>query len=292
MQAAATAPDVPRHIDIVNVDNGRKLAYYDAPDPWAGYTVPTYECGTIKAADGVTPLYYRMVKPAHFDPAKKYPTVVYVYGGPHAHNVDAGWHWRSRSWETYMAQRGYVLFILDNRGSENRGRDFEQATYRQLGQEEMKDQMKGVEFLRTLPYVDTTRLGVHGWSFGGFMTISLMTNYPDVFKVGVAGGPVIDWKWYEVMYGERYMDTPQSNPEGYAKTSLLPKAKDLKGKLQIIIGYNDPTVVPQHALTFLKACIEAGTQPDFLARGTTCAATKACTCTSASRSTSTTISSL
>ena len=257
------APDVPRHIDIVNVDNGRKLAYYNAPDPWAGYTVPTYECGTIKAADGVTPLYYRMVKPAHFDPAKKYPTVVYVYGGPHAHNVDAGWHWRSRSWETYMAQRGYVLFILDNRGSENRGRDFEQATYRQLGQEEMKDQMKGVEFLRTLPYVDTTRLGVHGWSFGGFMTISLMTNYPDVFKVGVAGGPVIDWKWYEVMYGERYMDTPQSNPEGYAKTSLLPKAKDLKGKLQIIIGYNDPTVVPQHALTFLKACIEAGTQPDF-----------------------------
>ena len=257
------APDVPRHIDIVNVDNGRKLAYYDAPDPWAGYTVPSYECGTIKAADGVTPLYYRMVKPAHFDPAKKYPTVVYVYGGPHAHNVDAGWHWRSRSWETYMAQRGYVLFILDNRGSENRGRDFEQATYRQLGQEEMKDQMKGVEFLRTLPYVDTTRLGVHGWSFGGFMTISLMTNYPDVFKVGVAGGPVIDWKWYEVMYGERYMDTPQSNPEGYAKTSLLSKAKDLKGKLQIIIGYNDPTVVPQHALTFLKACIEAGTQPDF-----------------------------
>ena len=257
------APDVPRHIDIVNVDNGRKLAYYNAPDPWAGYTVPTYECGTIKAADGVTPLYYRMVKPAHFDPAKKYPTVVYVYGGPHAHNVDAGWHWRSRSWETYMAQRGYVLFILDNRGSENRGRDFEQATYRQLGQEEMKDQMKGVEFLRTLPYVDTTRLGVHGWSFGGFMTISLMTNYPDVFKVGVAGGPVIDWKWYEVMYGERYMDTPQSNPEGYAKTSLLSKAKDLKGKLQIIIGYNDPTVVPQHALTFLKACIEAGTQPDF-----------------------------
>ena len=257
------APDVPRHIDIVNVDNGRKLAYYDAPDPWAGYTVPTYECGTIKAADGVTQLYYRMVKPAHFDPAKKPPTVVYVYGGPHAHNVDAGWHWRSRSWETYMAQRGYVLFILDNRGSENRGRDFEQATYRQLGQEEMKDQMKGVEFLRTLPYVDTTRLGVHGWSFGGFMTISLMTNYPDVFKVGVAGGPVIDWKWYEVMYGERYMDTPQSNPEGYAKTSLLPKAKDLKGKLQIIIGYNDPTVVPQHALTFLKACIEAGTQPDF-----------------------------
>ncbi len=257
------APDVPRHIDVINIDNGRTLSYYNAPDPWTGYTVPTYECGTITAADGVTPLYYRMVKPADFDPSKKYPTVVYVYGGPHAHNVDAGWHWRSRSWETYMAQKGYVLFILDNRGSERRGKDFEQVTFRQLGQEEMKDQMKGVEFLRTLPYVDTTRLGVHGWSFGGFMTISLMTNYPGVFKVGVAGGPVIDWKWYEVMYGERYMDTPQTNPEGYAKTSLLKKAKDLKGKLQIIIGYNDPTVVPQHALSFLKACIEAGTQPDF-----------------------------
>jgi dipeptidyl-peptidase-4 len=127
----------------------------------------------------------------------------------------------------------------------------------------MKDQMKGVEFLKTLPYVDQNRLGVHGWSFGGFMTISLMTNYPDVFKVGVAGGPVIDWRWYEVMYGERYMDTPQTNPEGYAQTSLLSKAKNLKGKLQIIIGTNDGTVVPQHALSFLKACIGAGTQPDF-----------------------------
>ena len=129
----------------------------------------------------------------------------------------------------------------------------------------MQDQMKGVEFLRTLPYVDMNRLGVHGWSFGGYMTISLMTNYPDVFKVGVAGGPVIDWKWYEVMYGERYMGTPENNPEGYAKTSLISKAGQLKGKLQIIIGYNDPTVVPQHALSFLKACAEAGTQPDFFA---------------------------
>jgi len=191
--------------------------------------------------------------------------VVYVYGGPHAHNVDASWHWASRSWETYMAQKGYIVFILDNRGSENRGRDFEQATFHQLGQIEMQDQMKGVDYLRTLPYVDMDRLGVHGWSFGGFMTISLITNYPDVFKVGVAGGPVIDWKWYEVMYGERYMGTPENNPEGYAKTSLIAKAKDLKGKLQIITGYNDPTVVPQHCLSFLDACIKAGTQPDFFA---------------------------
>jgi len=256
-------PKVARNISIIDTRTGEDLRYFTAPDPWEGYAVPDYRCGTIKAADGVTDLYYRLVLPPDFDENKKYPTVVYVYGGPHAHNVDARWHWGSRSWETYMAQRGYVLFILDNRGSENRGRDFEQATFRQLGQVEMQDQMCGVDFLKTLNYVDTTRLGVHGWSFGGFMTISLMTNYPDVFKVGVAGGPVIDWKWYEVMYGERYMDTPQTNPEGYAKASLISKAADLKGRLQIIIGLNDPTVVPQHAYSFLKACIAAGTQPDF-----------------------------
>ena len=256
-------PEVARFISIIDTRTGEDVRYFTAPDPWEGYAVPDYRCGTIKAADGVTDLYYRLVLPPDFDESKKYPTVVYVYGGPHAHNVDARWHWGSRSWETYLAQRGYVLFILDNRGSENRGRDFEQATFRQLGQVEMQDQMCGVDFLKTLSYVDTTRLGVHGWSFGGFMTISLMTNYPDVFKVGVAGGPVIDWKWYEVMYGERYMDTPQTNPEGYAKTSLLSKAADLKGRLQIIIGLNDPTVVPQHAYSFLKACIAAGTQPDF-----------------------------
>lgn len=258
-----SAPDVPRAYDIINTVKVSRKEYFRAPDPWEGYAVPTYKSGTIKAADGVTDLYYRLVLPHDFDETKKYPTVVYVYGGPHAHNVDASWHWSSRSWETYMAQKGYVLFILDNRGSENRGKDFEQATFRHLGQEEMKDQMCGVDFLKTLPYVDMNRLGVHGWSFGGFMTTSLMTTYPDVFKVGVAGGPVIDWKWYEVMYGERYMDTPQTNPEGYEQTSLLNKAKNLKGKLQIIIGMNDPTVVPQHALQFLNACVKAGTQPDF-----------------------------
>ena len=258
-----SSPNVPNNIAIVNTENGKKFSYFRAEDPWKGYNVPEYSCGTVKAADGETDLYWRMVKPTNFDPKKKYPTIVYVYGGPHAHNVDARWHYSSRSWETYMAQNGYLLFILDNRGSENRGKAFEQATFRQLGQEEMKDQMKGVEYLKSLPYVDADRIGVHGWSFGGFMTISLMTNYPDVFKVGVAGGPVIDWHWYEVMYGERYMDTPQTNPEGYKKTSLLYKAKDLKGKLQIITGDNDATVVPQHCLTFIKACIAAGTQPDF-----------------------------
>jgi len=266
-------PDVPRNIDLVSTNCNHKVQNSNfkvqrlltAADPWEDYQQPIFECGSIKAADGTTDLYYRMVKPHDFDPAKKYPTVVYVYGGPHAHNVEASWHWYSRTWETYMAQKGYVLFILDNRGSENRGRDFEQATFHQLGQIEMQDQMKGVEFLKKQPYVDADRMGVHGWSFGGFMTISLMLNYPDVFKVAVAGGPVIDWKWYEVMYGERYMGTPKNNPEGYKKTSLISKAKNLKGKLQIIIGYNDNIVVPQHCLSFLDACIKAGTQPDFFA---------------------------
>ena len=256
----------PRFIDIINTNGmGKVTDLLDAEDPWKEYQQPIYESGSIKAADGTTDLYFRMVKPHNFDPNKKYPTVVYVYGGPHAHNVDASWHYASRSWETYMAQKGYIVFILDNRGSENRGRDFEQATFHQLGQIEMQDQMTGVEYLKKQPYVDMNRLGVHGWSFGGFMTISLMTNYPGIFKVGVAGGPVIDWKWYEVMYGERYMGTPQDNPDGYAKTSLIDKAKNLKGKLQMITGYNDNTVVPQHCLSFLDACIKAGTQPDFFA---------------------------
>ena len=260
-----TEPDVPRNIDVVSTQTAKTVRLLTAADPWQGYQQPIFESGTIKAADGRTDLYYRMVKPHDFDATKKYPTVVYVYGGPHAHNVEASWHWQSRTWETYMAQKGYIVFILDNRGSENRGRDFEQVTFRQLGQVEMQDQMKGVEYLKSLPYVDAQRMGVHGWSFGGFMTISLMLNYPDVFKVGVAGGPVIDWKWYEVMYGERYMDTPQTNPEGYEKSSLINKAGNLKGKLQIITGYNDPTVVPQQCLSFLDACIKAGTQPDFFA---------------------------
>lgn len=258
-----TEPTVPRNIDIIDVAKHSRKQIFSAANPWKGYDVPEYSCGTVKAADGKTDLYYRMVKPTNFDPNKKYPTVVYVYGGPHARNVEARWNWYSRGWETFMAQKGYVLFILDNRGSKDRGRDFEQATFRHLGQEEMKDQMKGVEYLKSLPFVDQDRIGVHGWSFGGFMTISLMVNYPETFKVGVAGGPVIDWTLYEVMYGERYMDTPQQNPEGYEQTNLIRRAKDLKGKLQIIQGMNDKTVVPQHCLQFIHECNIVGTQPDF-----------------------------
>ena len=258
-----SSPQTFRQYDLVNTSKKQITKLHADSDPWTEYNVPEITGGTIKAADGKTDLYYRLVKPVDFDANKKYPTVVYVYGGPHAHNVEAAWNYLARPWEIYMAQRGYVVFVVDNRGSEYRGFDFESCTHRHLGDIEMADQMEGVKYLKSLPYVDADRIGVHGWSFGGFMTTNLICSYPDVFKVGVAGGPVIDWKYYEVMYGERYMDTPQENPEGYASSSLLNKAKNLKGRLQIIVGYNDPTCVMQHSLSFLRACEDAGTQPDY-----------------------------
>lgn len=259
----ASAPGSPRVISKVSTVTGKAEELFRAVDPWEGYDVPEITVGTLTAADGVTPLYYRMVKPTDFDPSKQYPAVVYVYGGPHAQNVTGGWNYGVRGWDIYMAQLGYVIFTLDNRGSSNRGLEFENCTFRHLGTEEAKDQMEGINYLKSLDFIDENRIGVHGWSYGGFMTITLMTRYPSVFKVGVAGGPVIDWKYYEVMYGERYMDTPQTNPDGYAESSLLNHAKDLKGRLQVIIGGNDPTCVPQHTMSFLRACIDAGTQPDL-----------------------------
>ncbi|MCQ2078003.1 MAG: S9 family peptidase [Bacteroidaceae bacterium] len=257
-----SSPTVMMKKDSISLASFR-VTTLDSMETTTNPNFPEIKVGTIKAADGVTDLYYRLVLPVGFDPNKKYPVVVYVYGGPHAHMVSLSRYYGMRNLDLLMARKGYVMFCLDNRGSEHRGLDFEQSTFRQLGVEEMKDQIKGVEFLKSLPYIDETRMGVHGWSFGGFMTTSLMTTYPDVFKVGVAGGPVIDWKYYEVMYGERYMDTPQTNPEGYAKTSLLNKAKNLKGRLLIIYGGNDPTCVPQHSLSFIRACIDNGTHPDL-----------------------------
>lgn len=257
------APELYRQIDLVNTTTTAKVTLNKADTPWGDFNVPQISCGTIKAADDSTDLYFRMVKPLDFDPNKKYPAVVYVYGGPHAHLVNASWNYSARPWEIYMAQKGYLIFVVDNRGSQYRGAEFESCIHRQLGVLEMQDQMKGVEYLKSLPYVDSERLGVHGWSFGGFMTTNLMCSYPEVFKVGVAGGPVIDWKLYEVMYGERYMDTPEENPEGYKNSNLLEKAGNLKGRLQIIVGYNDPTCVLQHSLSFLRAAADAGTQPDY-----------------------------
>lgn len=259
-----SAPDVPRVIDLRSTANGRQTAcLLTAANPFEGFKMPGVEVGTLKAADGKTDLYYRIIKPADFDPAKKYPAIVYVYGGPHAQMIAGNWNSSARGWDLYMANKGYILFTLDNRGSSNRGLEFENCTFRHLGIEEGKDQVKGVEFLQSLPYVDANRIGVHGWSFGGHMTTALMLRYPDTFKVGVAGGPVIDWGYYEVMYGERYMDTPHTNPDGYKQTNLKNLAPQLKGHLLIIHDDHDDTCVPQHTLSFIKACVDARTYPDM-----------------------------
>ncbi len=222
------------------------------------------EMGTVKSADGQFDNYYRLVKPLDFDPSKKYPVILYVYGGPHSQMVTNTWNANMRAWEARMARRGYVLYIQDNRGTQNRGAAYEKAINRACGQAEMADQMAGLrEVVLSQPWADTSRVGVHGWSYGGFMTISLAVNYPEVFKVAVAGGPVIDWKWYEVMYGERYMDTPETNPEGFELTSLIGRTRDLKARLMICQGMMDETVVPQHCLNFVQECIIDGVQLDF-----------------------------
>lgn len=258
------SPAVPRNIDIVRTKDGLSIAsLLSAKNPYEGYTMPEVEVGTIKAADGETDLHYRLIKPVGLDENKKYPTIVYVYGGPHSQLVTGDWMNGARGWDLYMAQRGYVVFTVDSRGTGNRGHAFESAIHRNLGVVEMADQMKGVDFLQSLAYVDTDRIGVHGWSYGGFMTTNLMLTHPDVFKVGAAGGPVIDWSNYEIMYGERYMDRPQDNPEGYKNANLKLKAGNLKGHLLLIHGTIDPVVVWQHSLGFLKASVEADTYPDY-----------------------------
>ncbi len=256
--------DVPRKVELCRADDGTCLEpVFSAPDPLAGYLSCQAKLGTVKSADGRYDNAYRLFLPAGFDPQKKYPLIVYVYGGPHSQMVRDTWLGGIRMWEMYMAQRGYVVYVQDNRGTSNQGAAYEKAIHRRCGQVEMEDQMVGIRQLLEQPWIDRDRVGVHGWSYGGFMTISLMTHYPDVFKVGVAGGPVIDWKWYEVMYGERYMETEATNPEGFAQTSLINRAKDLKGKLLICQGAIDDTVVWEHSLSFVQACIKAGKQVDY-----------------------------
>ncbi|MCL1933106.1 MAG: S9 family peptidase [Candidatus Azobacteroides sp.] len=255
----------PLNIDLIVTTNQlfQPIRLQTAPNPFAEFVLPDVSIGTLKAADGTTDLYYRLVKPTNFDPTKKYPVVIYVYGGPHSQGIRNNWLGSTRGWEIYMAQKGYIIFSLDNRGTDNRGFEFESIIHRQLGIVETEDQMQGVEFLRSLPYVDAERIGVHGWSYGGFMTANLMLRHPETFKVGVAGGPVIDWKYYEIMYGERYMDSPQENPEGYEKTDMNRLAGHLQGRFLLIHGDQDQTVVWQNSLSFLKACIDARTYPDY-----------------------------
>lgn len=219
----------------------------------------SFHLGEVKIepvfSNGVA-MYTRTFLPPDFEPTRKYPVVVYVYGGPHAQMITESWLGGANLWFHYMAQNGYIVYTVDNRGSAHKGLNFENATFRQLGTIEMEDQLSALNYLKKFPYIDSTRIGVHGWSFGGFMTTSLMTRHPEVFKVGVAGGPVIDWKYYEVMYTERYMDKPSENPEGYEKSSLLKYAGNLQGRLLMIHGADDDVVVWQHSLMYLKENIK------------------------------------
>lgn len=253
---------VPNLAKIMN-SRGRTLAtLVKAEDKLAEFKLGSNEIGKLISKDGTT-LYTRLIKPSHFDETKKYPVMVYVYGGPHAQLITNSWLNGANLWMHWMAEQGYLVFTLDNRGSARRGFEFESQIHRRVGSIEIEDQMTGVEYLKSLPYVDGNRLAVHGWSFGGFMTISLMLRQPGVFTTGVAGGPVTDWKFYEVMYGERYMDTPETNPEGYKQASLLNKAENLQGKLLLIHGGLDDVVVPQHTQALLKAFIDKGKHVDF-----------------------------
>ncbi|MFN5182896.1 MAG: DPP IV N-terminal domain-containing protein [Bacteroidota bacterium] len=252
----------PRKISVINIKSKKSSELINSDNPLTAYELGKVNIFTIKNKSG-TDLWCRMYLPINFDSTKKYPVVVYLYGGPHHQEVLNTFNGSNNLWYQYMAQRGFIVFTLDNRGSEHRGKEFEQATFRNLGTQEMEDQVDGVNYLKSLKYVDADRMGVHGWSFGGFMTTSLMTRKPGTFKVGVGGGPVIDWSMYEVMYTERYMDTPQSNGEGFRKSSLFQYIPNLKGKLLLIHGTDDDVVVWQHSLKYLKSCVDQNVQLDY-----------------------------
>lgn len=258
-----SAKDTPHKIELIDQKGNVKNTLLTADDPLDAYENTKVEIGTIKAADEKTDLYYRMIKPHDFDASKKYPVVVYVYGGPHAQLITNSYRSGASLWMHWMAEQGYIVFTVDGRGSAHRGFAFESVIHRHLGNNEMQDQLEGVKFLKSLPYVDEDRMAVHGWSFGGFMTTSLMLRYPDTFQVGVAGGPVTDWKWYEVMYGERYMDRPEENPEGYKEARVLEYVDQLEGKLLLIHGTVDDVVVMQHNLALVQAFVNAQKQVDF-----------------------------
>ncbi|SMO77335.1 prolyl tripeptidyl peptidase. Serine peptidase. MEROPS family S09B [Saccharicrinis carchari] len=255
--------DTPREISVIDIKERSTEILHRAKNPFDGYEMGNIVMDTLYSADGKTELYSRMILPPNFDATKKYPVVVYVYGGPHAQLVKNSWLGGARMWQVYMAQQGYIAFTMDNRGTPYRGCEFEKVIHRQLGEAEVADQMEGVKYLKSLPYVDADRIGVHGWSYGGFMTINLMQKYPGVFKVGVSGGPVTDWKYYEIMYGERYMDTPDENKEGYMGSNLNERTNDIQGRLLLIHGAMDPVVVWQHSLYFLQQCVKNRKQVDY-----------------------------
>ncbi|MFK7920559.1 MAG: DPP IV N-terminal domain-containing protein [Bacteroidia bacterium] len=262
-----SSTETPFEAQIIETKKGEIVkSIFKAANPLADFQLGKTSLFSLKANDG-TDLYCRMILPAGFDSTQKYPVLTYVYGGPHAQMVTNTWMGGSMGrWimlMNYFASQGYVVFTLDNRGSAHRGLAFEQAVHRQLGTLEVQDQLVGVEYLKQKPWIDAERMGVLGWSYGGFMTSALMLRTPGTFQVGVAGGPVVDWRMYEIMYTERYMDTPQTNPEGYDKANLIPYVKQLQGDLLLIQGLQDNVVVPQHSYRLLREAVDQNVQIDF-----------------------------
>lgn len=226
----------------------------DATHPYAPYVgahrIP--EFGTLQAADGQL-LHYEILKPAGFDPSRRYPVIVDVYGGPGVQRVRRAWAGAPAGlFRQILAQQGFVVFTLDNRGSGFRGREFESALYRRMGSIEIEDQVRGVEFLRALPWVDAQRVGVFGWSYGGYMALMSMVRAPEFFAAGVAGAPVTDWRLYDTHYTERYMSTPEDNPQGYTDGMVMTHASTLQGPLLIMHGMADDNVLFTHATALFK----------------------------------------
>ena len=210
-----STPDAPPVARLLN-PNGTLVATIDAPaNHLADYALGKWEYLELKASDGAT-LYAQLLKPASFDPARKYPVIVDVHGGPHIQLVQKQWQPNSL-YEQLLAQNGFLVWSLDNRGSWGRGHAWESVIFENMGQHELEDQLTGVECLKSLPYVDGSRIGIRGWSYGGYMTLYALTHAPEVFKCGAAGAPVTDWKFYDSIYTERYMRTPSENPAGYKR---------------------------------------------------------------------------
>jgi len=254
--------EVPLKIRLNKLNAKIDKIIFTAENPLKDYKLGETTVFTIKNDDN-DDLYCRMITPPDFDTSKIYPVIVYVYGGPHNQLIRNSWLSGAGIYLNYLSQRGYIVFSLDNRGSANRGFEFESVIHRHVGMYEVEDQICGINYLKQLHYVDTTRIGLDGWSYGGFMVINLMLQHPQTFKAGCAGGPVCDWKYYEAMYGERYMDTPEENPEGYQNSSLLSKANCLNRRLLVIHCTTDPVVVWQNSIDFVQKCIEKGILLDY-----------------------------
>ncbi|MEG1555735.1 MAG: DPP IV N-terminal domain-containing protein [Bacteroidales bacterium] len=253
--------ETPLKIFLKSSNGKKSKLLLESKNPYKAHQLGKNSIFTIKNKQN-DDLYCRMILPPHFDSTKKYPCIIYVYGGPHSQMV-TNTFMSGGSFLYYLSQRGYIIFTLDNRGTSNRGAEFEKTIHRRLGVLEIEDQMCGVDYLKSRPYVDSNRIGLDGWSYGGFMILSLITTYPDVFKAASCGGPVVDWRWYEIMYGERYMDTPEENPQGYVDADILPKVKNIKTNLLVMHGAQDHTVVWQHTLRLLDQAIKDGIQLEY-----------------------------